>query len=126
MKFLTADDIRNLSFPDTEVITFKLDLDKKLFEVNTIDAYVGETPGGREIQYVSLKISRFESVKIEEFKDNAAAQINFNPDFGLRDICEFIFEGRNVVLKGFSKARGYWTEYLFTGGKLTVSYNSLN
>jgi len=33
---------------------------------------------------------------------------------GLRDVCEAEFDSAMVVLRGFSKVSGLWTEFVFT------------
>lgn len=123
MKTLKDNEIVNLSFPDTEVVEFFLDSDRRLCEVTCSHGYIGKQPDGYFIENTKLVISAFSSVKIQEFKDNTLEEVReFNFQYALKDICEFQLSPSQVILKGFSKIRGYWTEYIFENGKIRVEH----
>jgi hypothetical protein len=125
MKQLTKDDFVLLSFPDTDVLNFSLDVSKKVFSVKCSDGWLDTKQDGKVIHEVELQILGFDNVHISEFaNENTAPVISYSEPFALKDICEFSVDKGVTVLKGFSKQRGYWTEYVFSGGDLAGRYRS--
>jgi hypothetical protein len=76
------------------------------------------------LKRVMIEIKNYQSVEIIEFIESTNIIHEFNGEFALKDICEFILTDNSVTLKGFSKIRGFWTEYVFTSCSLSVGYES--
>jgi hypothetical protein len=125
MKQFSKAEIKLLSFPDADVKEFTVNVSKKFFSVKCGDGYLDEKEGGHVIHAVELQIQGFESLEIKEFANEKLTLVEiYTNDFALKDICEFTVENNSISLKGFSKLRGYWTEYLFSGGELSGHYHS--
>ncbi|WP_218110314.1 hypothetical protein [Oligoflexus tunisiensis] len=119
MQVLTNTDIALLSFPDTQVLEFSLDMNSKNFSVRCSDGYLDLPSQGTELSQVLLEITGFSEITINELSDDQLQLIpRCTPDFALKDICEFSAKEGEIGLKGFSKERGYWTEYSISGGSL--------
>lgn len=122
---LTKSDLGSLSFPDSYVIAFSLDIDEKVFSVRCTDGYLDGKEGGRVLVDVELHINEFDSIQIREFANERLTPAEEYDDvFALKDICEFTANHDGTTLKGFSGQRGLWTEYFFSGGDVSGCYKS--
>lgn len=119
---LNNEDLMVVSFPDTEVTSMEVDLATSSVLIKCLDGYLNRSSGRKCIEDVVIKISNFESITAKEFIEKINEVRPNDQEYFLKDICEFSFDGRNTVLKGFSKQRGYWSEYHITGGHLVISY----
>jgi hypothetical protein len=126
MPLITQSELNEISFPDAEVIEFHLDFVRECFKLKCSEAYIGQTPNGRALLNVVVKIDGFSQMSIREFNDGvfSAVESYADADLALKDICEFLVSKNIVALRGFSRLRGHWTEYTFEGGNLEISYES--
>ena len=124
MTHLSKSELYELSFPDTEVSDFQLDSLGRVCKISCIDGLLGKSPGGTILNKVTIEIKDYKFVIINEFIVNLTPVSEFSLEFALKDICEFNLEEGKVTLKGFSKIRGFWTEYVFNGGSLGVAYEN--
>jgi hypothetical protein len=122
---LTKQEIRSLTFPDSDVLEFSLDLPARFLSVRCSDGYLDAKEGGRVICGVELQIIGFDSLQIREFANEKMTSVDKYSDvFALKDICEFTGDHDGTTLKGFSKLRRFWTEYFFSGGDLSGFHKS--
>ncbi|MEO7164609.1 MAG: hypothetical protein ABI041_16935 [Bdellovibrionia bacterium] len=124
MKHLSKSELNELSFPDTEVSDFQLDASERICKISCIDGLLGKSPKGIILNNIAIEIKDYHSLIISEFIENHTLVNDFSQEFSLKDICEFNLKESSVTLKGFSKIRGFWTEYVFTGGSLDVAYEN--
>lgn len=124
MKHLSKSELYELSFPDTEISDFQLDPLGRVCKISCIDGLLGKSPSGRILNKVTIEIEDYQTLIISEFIESHSLVHEFNQDFSLKDICEFSLKEGTITLKGFSKTRGFWTEYVFTGGSLEVTFEN--
>ena len=112
-----------LSFPDVVVKEFYLDVSRKSLQINCIDGYLETAPEGTSIEEVFIEINQFQSLSIFEYRNDSLTPIfSYSQDFALKDICEFTYSNDRTSVKGFSRIRGLWTEFIVNGGVLEVSH----
>lgn len=118
MKYLSVNQLKDVSFPDAPVSNFTIDEDKGRVSFVS-DAFVGSNPGGFWCDDSLVEISDFSSLEITD--EDSRKILHFNPNLALREICEFTFGDDLLIIKGFSKG-GLWTEFKFYNPNLVVSY----
>ena len=108
MPSLTREQIKDMSFPDAPVESFILD--SGAMKITFIsDAFIGDGESGQWFDNVTITISDFNDFRIlEEGKSEVPL---FSEEYALREICEFVVTEESIILRGFSKGRGLWTEY---------------
>jgi hypothetical protein len=119
MKYFSENQLKNLSFPDAPVSNFTIDEDSGKASFVS-DAFVGTSPGSVLYDDSLVEISKFSSLEITE--EDSRKMPYFNPNLALREICEFTFGEGLLIIKGFSKGRGLWTEFKFCNPNVVVSY----
>jgi len=119
---LSKDDLKVVSFPDTEVTSMEVDLANSTLSIKCLDGLLARTTGNKCIEDVVIRIENFDSITAEEYIEQTTQVKPDNDEYFLKDICEFLIEDNKIILKGFSQKRGYWSEYHVVGGNLVVSY----
>ncbi len=121
MKILTEKDIELLTFPDSPVIEFSLDLGRKVFSLKCSEAFLDLPDEGEDLSHLVVRIDAFQEVQVKEFKDEEYSGIeDYSEEVSLTDVCELEVDGERVAIKGFTKEEGQWVEFVFSGGTLTV------
>ncbi|NRA66654.1 MAG: hypothetical protein HRU19_19350 [Pseudobacteriovorax sp.] len=117
-------DLKCLSFPEAQVLEMNVDPLRKTINIHVDHAYIDDSNSGIHLQKVVLSISDFRDISACEFESGILKPINPEDHrFFLRDICEFLIENDQILIKGFSKIRGFWVEFEILHGKLTVEYS---
>jgi hypothetical protein len=103
MTYLSLSQLNELSFPDTEILDFELDSLEKICKIFCLHGFLGKFLSGMILKRVMIEIKNYQSVEIIEFIESTNMIHEFNGEFALKDICEFILTDNSVTLKGFSK-----------------------
>ena len=116
MKYLSKEQVRDVSFPDAPVESFTIDEGEKSASFVS-DAFVGEAPTGKWFDDSTVTIS-FSSFQITEEDERAIH--SYSSEYALREICEFIIEANELIIKGFTVGPGVWTEFVFSNPTIEV------
>ena len=112
--------LAHLSFPDAQVKIVSLDLHARRLALRVDDAWL-DSDGVRSIGPGELVITGWDhlDVRVYEHETDQWSKVGFTP---LRDICEFLVDSWTIVLRGFAKDSGLWTEVAAVGGQIHATY----
>ncbi len=108
MKLLTVEEIKDLSFPDTDITEFKILSDA--FEIVGDSAHFSSPK--KLFYYFKLKVIG-ESFRVMNFEKRSGKSLSM-AEAPLKDICEFIYEDNRLMMNGFSAIDGHWTEIMIS------------
>ena len=116
--------LAHLSFPDSLVESIGLDLHTRRLALRVDGAWL-DNQGLRSIGPGELVITDWAhlTVRVYHHQTDQWLTAEFTP---LRDICEFHVDSSRIVLRGFAKDSGLWTELAAIGVRLHAIYNVLN
>lgn len=114
--------LAKLSFPDAQVETIDLDLDARRMALRVDNVWL-DSEGVRSMSAGELVINGWDRLDIRAYEHHTQkwSKIEFAP---LRDICEFLVGESAIVLRGFAKDSGLWTEVTAVGDQVQVAYNA--
>lgn len=111
---LRVDDYENLSFSDFDVIDVKFDALEKNLLITVEGGFLQKSEDiGINLGIGKLSFTAWVNFEVQQYVSKDSCWIN-PPLEGfekLKDICESFLQDGNVVLRGFGKQTGFWTEY---------------
>lgn len=109
-----------LSFPDAQVEHVELDLHAKQLTLRVDGAWLDGEGAGR-IGAGELVVTGWEQLEVRRYdhERDTWSRVAFAP---LRDICEFCVDAARIVLRGFARSSGLWTEVAATGAQTRGTY----
>lgn len=112
----------HLSLPDAQVETVDLDARARRLALRVDGAWL-DNGSARSIGPGVLFIAGWDRLDVRAYEHDAQkwSNIKFTP---LRDICEFIVSESAIVLRGFAKDSGQWTEVAAIGDQLQAAYTA--
>lgn len=112
--------LAHLSFPDAQVERAELDLPSRRLTLRVDDAWL-DIEGVRGIGAGELVITDWDQLDVRVYDHETDKWSNgaFTP---LRDICEFLVTASSIVLRGFAKDSGSWTEVSAVGKRVQGTY----
>jgi len=123
MKHFTDDFIHELSFPDFNVTKMVFNCPEKLIKIFIDGAIINNT---NEILGAGcLMFYAWKSVYMRSYTragDEWKWQKNKSLE-ELKDLCEVELKGQKVVLRGFGKKRGLWSECEIEGGEAKAEFD---
>lgn len=72
--------------------------------------------GGVSVGRGRLAVQQFRSLTVREYNFDEGGWLPSTPLEKLKDLCEVDFTGDQVLLRGFSRGSGLWTEFNIAGG----------
>lgn len=122
MANLNESELKNISFPDCEVISFKatnLELECWLNGIYLDHRGMIEAP-------TCLRFSNWKHLKIERFNARGENPISLSIEEAgiLRDICECSLQMEEAFLAGFEHHSGQWQRYKFQSPQISVTITS--
>ena len=114
--------LARLSFPDAQVETVDLDPCARRMALRVDGAWL-DSEGARSIGAGELVITGWDRLDVRAYEHEAQkwSKIEFTP---LRDICEFLVDESAIVLRGFAKDSGLWTEVSAVGDQIQAAYTA--
>ena len=114
-------DINEISFPDEEVIEWRL-LDSTL-EIRVSGAYLGQKIPAEVI----VRVSRWRYLMVREFNHEDASWSVLAPNSDHpKELCEFEPVGESLSIRGFGNVSGRWVEWKFDGAEVCAELASSN
>lgn len=116
--------LARLSFPDSQIEGIDLDLSARRMALRVDGAWL-DSEGGRSIGSGELVITGWDhlDIRVYEHDTDRWLKTGFTP---LRDICEFLVDSSTIVLRGFAKDSGLWTEVAVVGSQIHATYTVQN
>ena len=108
-KIIIYSELKLLSFPDAQVLEMTADIANKTFSL-TLDRAYFDSKHKINIDGGTLVLNNWEHFSSKLYSLEGSWNFDFDE---LKDICEFIVSDTQVMLKGFGKKTGNWTEYVF-------------
>ena len=105
--------LRELSFPDYAVRAFVCDAAARHAAVSVDGAWLADGEG-RAVGPGQLVIVRWTALQVKTFDPRGNYWSSVPAGEPLKDLCEAEFKSDQVVLRGFSKVSGLWTEFTFS------------
>lgn len=117
---VTHEQLSHLSFPDAQVERADLDLPARRLSLRVDDAWL-DIEGVRGIGAGELVITGWDQleVRVYDHETDKWSNVAFTP---LRDICEFLVNASTIVLRGFARDSGLWTEVSAVGDQTQGTY----
>jgi hypothetical protein len=107
-----------ISFPDFNVIFYKVNIKAKQIIIKTDGAYL-DMHGGQVFGHAEIIFEKWESFQLQLYDSEwQLCGIEFDK---LKDICEFESQGQVVCLRGFGCDVGYWLEMKIVGGLAMIN-----
>ncbi|MBI2601427.1 MAG: hypothetical protein HYW48_00075 [Deltaproteobacteria bacterium] len=120
MRYLSEQELQQMSFPDGDVTNFSMNLSNGTLTFTCSDAFVRI----KRRWFIDVHVTvTFDSVKVTEYDAEPGVhkvEVLFSKDYALKDICEFEYSNSTITMRGYTKGRGFWTEYIFSGAKMAV------
>lgn len=112
----------HLSFPDAQVEAVDLDAHARRMALRVDGAWL-DNGSARSIGPGELVITGWDRLDVRAYEHEAQkwSNIEFTP---LRDICEFLVDESAIVLRGFAKDSGLWTEVAAIGDQIQAAYTA--
>jgi hypothetical protein len=112
--------LAHLSFPDAQVKSVDLDLPARRLALRVDGAWL-DSQGASAIGAGELAISGWDHLDVRVYEHEAEqwSKVGFTP---LRDICEFLTDASKIILRGFAKDSGLWTEVAAVGDQIHATY----
>ncbi len=112
----------HLSFPDAQVEAVDLDARARRMALRVDGAWL-DSGLARSVGAGELVITGWDRLDVRAYEHGAQkwSNIEFTP---LRDICEFLVDESAIVLRGFAKDSGLWTEVAAVGGQIQAAYTA--
>lgn len=109
-----------LSFPDAQVEYAHLDRHSRRLKLRVDNAWL-DSDGGSFIGAGELVIAGWDylDVRVYQHETDRWSNVAFT---SLRDICEFLVTASMIVLRGFAKDSGLWTEVSAVGDQIQGTY----
>lgn len=109
-----------LSFPDAQVECVHLDRSARRLALRVDHAWL-DIVGVGDIGAGELVITGWDQldVRVYDHETDKWSKVAFAP---LRDICEFLVTAATIVLRGFAKDSGLWTEVSAVGEQVQGTY----
>ena len=120
---LTPIEILTISFPDSVVLEFQIDIKNCISLIKTDTSFVSKR--NQLFGSTTIKIQNWTNLDITEWDGIKFNPVCYNPNFNLREILDCTFEDNLISIKGFTIGTDYWTEYTYTSNKYTVSCQQL-
>lgn len=123
MKKLSAGMMPHLSFPDMQVQKMDFFPRKKILNIFVEGAFLDIDNVGL-IGSGVLYFSEWESIAIRKYDSNLETWLDM-PDAEaeqLGDICEFVFNGVEVCVCGFSKSESDWSEWKIINPRMHAEF----
>lgn len=123
MKVLSETMIKNLSFPDAKVTKMEFFFEKKILKIYVTSAWL-DLKEGIKLEKGVLFFNDWKSLLAKRFDPEKKTWSNVNLDSieQLKDICEVVFSGRSVSLRGFGIKSGHWIEVDITSPKMHAEF----
>lgn len=123
MRFLTKNEIKQLSFPDCIVEEMKFDIPEKIVKIKTNIGYLSGN-GGVKLKNCELIIRDWHELNVSLYRVTTKRWEKLDVDHieKLVDICEFECDGK-TVFRGFGEITGQWIEIVFLNAVLKVNCN---
>lgn len=112
----------HLSFPDAQVETVDLDSHARRMALRVDGAWL-DNGSVRSIGAGELVITGWDRLDVRAYEHEAQkwSTTEFTP---LADICEFLVNESAIVLRGFAKDSGLWTEVAAVGDQIQAAYTA--
>lgn len=114
--------LAHLSFPDAQVEGVDLDLQARRMALRVDGAWL-DSEGVHAIGAGELVIDGWDhlDVRVYEHETEKWSKVAFTL---LRDICEFQADASTIILRGFAKDSGLWTEVAAVGDQIHATYTA--
>lgn len=124
MRFLAADELKNLSFPDFDVEKMEFSDQKKELMVLVEGAWLDCDRGGK-LRNGVLHLRDWKKVVVKSFDPSSKKWTPVNNFLLalLKNLPEVDFSPSLVRLCGFSKQTGLWVEWAICDAKVTAEFN---
>ena len=121
---LKFEQLKDLSFPDFNVINAQLNLIEKLLKIEVEGAWLETNNRGKELGVCTLLFYSWNNFTLKTFDSinnewNIITLNNFEP---LKDICEFECVQEKVFIKGFGAKSKLWIEYELDAPKFDLEF----